>query len=510
MGKRRPSVATRKLASPHTMTPLTPWEPEVGDLKRYRHFDGPLTLDEIKAFVRDPAQVARHSFRPLLHFQKKWRRAPRRLRDGSLEKRGVKTRPIRYACRKDSYVYKHYRELLSQLYERRLQDLGLQSCVLAYRRIPVSASTPGCKSNIHFADDAFKAISKMGKCCAVAIDISGFFDSLNHERLKEHWQKLLNVDRLPDDHFAVFRSVTQYRYVDRDAAFVALGYSRFEDGVPRYAVDPKNIPTRLCTPAQYRDAIVAGGLVKRHTDKFGIPQGTPISDVLANLFLIDFDVAMQKYAVGRGGIYMRYCDDILLILPGDGRAARSACIFTTGKIKESGTELSINRDKTEVVCFTGKPDNRCYALAIKKGTTRKFRKSNNDGISYLGFRFDGSSVFLRNSTIANLRGKIARTCRAVAHQHINRHPGKDIIWLLSHLPIREVENRFLQVRDFEEAVEDANEQGKSAFSVMTFWSYVTNAQEVFGGRAAGLLRQLRSVDVQITSHLRKDVLRIYR
>lgn len=510
MGERRSSVTTRELASPHTMIKPIPWEPEAGDLKRYRHFDGPLTLQEIKTLVRDPVLVARHSFRPLLHFEQKWRRAPKKLSDGSLEKREPKRRPIRYPCRKDSYIYKHYRELLSQLYEKRLLDLGLQGCVLAYRRIPVSDSSPGCKSNIHFADDAFKTIAKMGKCCAVAIDISSFFDSINHERLKDHWQKLLNVDRLPDDHFAVFRSITQYKYVDRNQAFVALGYSRFEDGVPRYVVDPETIPTRLCTPAQYRDAIVSGGLVKRHTDEFGIPQGTPISDVLANLFLIDFDVAMQEYAVGRGAVYMRYCDDILLVLPGDGRAARSACIFAARKIKEAGAELSINRNKTEVVCYSGNPDNRCYTLSINKGTTRRFRKSPNEGISYLGFRFDGSSVYLRNSTVANLRGKIARTCRAVAHQHINRHPGKDLAWLLNRLPIREVENRFLRVRDFEEAVKEADEKGESAFSVMTFWSYVMRAQEVFGERATGLLRQLRSIDKQIASHLRKDVQRIYK
>lgn len=492
------------------MIASSPWEPEASDLKRYRHFDGPLKVEEIKSLVRDPIAVARHGFRPLLHFEKEWRRAPKKLPDGTLEKRDKKTRPIRYACRKDSYIYKHYRELLSELYEKRLHELAIDSCVLAYRRIPVSAGAPGCKSNIHFADEAFKVIAKLGKCCAVAIDVSSFFDSLNHARLKERWQQLLGVDRLPDDHFAVFRSITEYKFVDRDEAFVALGYSRMEDGVPRYAIDPQTIPTRLCTPAEYRDKIVSGGLVQRHSGVFGIPQGTPISDVLANLFLIDFDVAMQKYALGRGGVYMRYCDDILLILPGDGRAARAACAHAAREIKEAGAELKINPSKTEVVCFSGKPEKRCYALAIAKGTSRKFRKSPNDGISYLGFRFDGSSVYLRNSTVANLRGKIARTCRAVAHQHINRHPGKDLAWLLSRLPIREVENRFLQVRDFEEAVKDASERGESAFSVMTFWSYVTRAQEVFGERAVGLLRQLRSIDAQIESHLQKDVQRIYK
>lgn len=56
--------------------------------------------------------------------------------------------------------------------------------------------------------------------------------------------------------------------------------------------------------------------VKSHLSKQnenGIPQGTTISDVIANMYMIDFDILMKKFATKYGGYYKRYSDDILYI-----------------------------------------------------------------------------------------------------------------------------------------------------------------------------------------------------
>ena len=46
----------------------------------------------------------------------------------------------------------------------------------------------------------------------------------------------------------------------------------------------------------------------------GIPQGLPISAVLANLYLLDFDKnILDKVVKGKGGFYRRYSDDIIII-----------------------------------------------------------------------------------------------------------------------------------------------------------------------------------------------------
>ena len=40
------------------------------------------------------------------------------------------------------------------------------------------------KNNIEFANNAFEEIKRRKHCVAIALDISGFFDNLDHQRLK--------------------------------------------------------------------------------------------------------------------------------------------------------------------------------------------------------------------------------------------------------------------------------------------------------------------------------------
>jgi hypothetical protein len=499
------SGATRNLTSPHTGEIAELWEPDSSDIKTYPHFDGHLSTTEIRDLVRDAGTVTKHTFYPLLHFEKKWRRAPVRRADGTLEKRKPKSRPIRYACRRDAYIYKHYRQLISVPYEAQLVSRGLADSVLAYRRIPVAAGSAACKSNIHFAKEAFEKIKALGKCSAVAIDISSFFDSLNHEKLKALWCEICGFDRLPADHFAVFKSLTAYRFVHLNDALFALGYSSLIDGVLRYNQAPWTIPPKLCSPADYREKIILPRLVHKHDKNYGIPQGTPISDVLANLFLIEFDVEMANYARKRGGHYFRYSDDILLILPGDGRAATGAVRSAVAAIQRVGNELVINPTKTEVVCYTPEGTKRCYALKLDGDRTTRIRKSENEGLAYLGFRFDGRNVYLRNSTISNLRGKVARACKAVAYQHVNGHKEKSLDWLVENAPVEKLKQQYLQVRDFDETVHKAVLAGDSAFSVMTFWSYAQRAVNIFKDDGTLITHQLRNINAMIRQQLESAI-----
>lgn len=493
------------------------WEPVPSDLKQYKHWDAVQPIDKIAEFVRDSDRVRQHSFRPLLHYTQSWRRAPIRHIDAKtgvviLEKRTPKERPIRYACRKDAYIYKHYREILSARYELELQSHGLNDSVLAYRRIPLSAGSSANKSNINFADDAFKAIDQLGKCCAVAVDIKSYFDRIDHDLLKERWSEILGVERLPDDHFRIFRSITDYRFVDRDEAFVALGYAhRDRRGHLRYTDKPTRIPMQLCSPSEYREKIVGGGLIQPNPHRFGIPQGTPISDLLANAFLLRFDIAMQRYAEKRGGVYYRYSDDILMIVPGDGRAASGIIQSIEKQLRNVGPSLKLSRKKTEIVCFT--PQNgrqRCYGLVPQEGSEQRKRGLLDRGLSYLGFRYDGRSVYLRNSTITNLRGKISRACKAIAFAHVKRHGEKDLDWLLEHQPILEVRQKYLKVEDFREKASEAMSEGESSFEHLTFWSYVSRASDVFGDRGKHIARQVRKVDDHISRTLENEIARKFR
>ena len=48
----------------------------------------------------------------------------------------------------------------------------------------------------------------------ICLDITKFFDNLNHSVLKREWQKLLDVGRLPNHHYSVFKSLTNFSYVE--------------------------------------------------------------------------------------------------------------------------------------------------------------------------------------------------------------------------------------------------------------------------------------------------------
>jgi hypothetical protein len=130
---------------------------------------------------------------------------------------------------------------------------------------------------------------------------------------------LLGVERLPADHFAVFKNITKYRVFDRVDAYRRLdlyGVKSFTKGghpIEGYLVPYKEIPTQLCSPHDFRQKILGengqyGSLVIPNGLAHGIPQGAPISDLLANLYLIDFDVEMNALAVSLGGSYVRYSD----------------------------------------------------------------------------------------------------------------------------------------------------------------------------------------------------------
>jgi Reverse transcriptase (RNA-dependent DNA polymerase). len=49
--------------------------------------------------------------------------------------------------------------------------------------------------------------------------------------------------------------------------------------------------------------------------KKGIPQGTSISAVLANVYMIDFDKKVCALLKNLGGMYRRYSDDFIIVIP---------------------------------------------------------------------------------------------------------------------------------------------------------------------------------------------------
>ncbi|MDA0129464.1 CRISPR-associated endonuclease Cas1 [Vibrio sp. MarTm2] len=77
---------------------------------------------------------------------------------------------------------------------------------------------------------------------------------------------------------------------------------------------------------------------------FGIPQGSPLSPILANLYLDGFDEAL----LDRGEQIIRYADDFVVLLPSEERA-QSCLAFITDFLDQ--LKLTLNCEKTRVVSF---------------------------------------------------------------------------------------------------------------------------------------------------------------
>jgi len=148
------------------------WKMRDKDEKRYFHFDRRISRKNLEELANNSDRVEKHAFYPLLSFKEEWIR----YRGAGLGKK--KSRPIRYAARKDAAIYARYRALLLYLYEGELSRRGICDVPIAYRKI-TGAGGVG-KNNIDFAADVFRFIKESGNCIATVVDISSYFDSLDH------------------------------------------------------------------------------------------------------------------------------------------------------------------------------------------------------------------------------------------------------------------------------------------------------------------------------------------
>ena len=455
------------------------WPPGDRDLKRYPHFDGWISATEAVALATDAGRVATHSFYPFIFYVQGWSRFAKKAQSGAR-----KDRKLRYAARSDAYILAYYRHILSARYEAALVTHNLQNSVLAYRKI-TEISGGGGKCNIHFARDAFLKISELGTCCVVALDISSFFENLDHRKLYQLWSRMLGVPKLPKDHLKVFQAVTRYAVVNKQLVYERLGHfgikrkSKLGTSIPGYLTSYSKMPKQLCTGKIFREKIAGGdgrkSLIQLNFKPYGIPQGSPISDLLANLYLLDFDCTVSKWTHAVNGAYYRYSDDIMIIIPGDAANGTAFVSRVQALIKSHGAKLRIKDEKSSIFEFLKTSSNQTCKLAVGK--------QGRNGLEYLGFRFNGKHAYIRDSTLSNLYRKVARSARREAHALVGRYPRKDEAYLRSHFDYDRLIKRFGRVEDFGEKSEE--------YRNWTFWTYARRASSLFGPLGRPILGQLK-------------------
>ena len=349
-------------------------------VKLYPHFDKKINFHKVKSYVTDPNRVSRHSFFPLIHYQKKLSKYA----DGYIAKEKIsgihrqhikpKYRDIMYASHIDGYIYKYYGDYLNEIYNQYANEHGIDKCSFAYR------NNKKGECNIQFACEVFEFIQNQESCYIRVGDFEKFFDRLDHVYLKGRVEQLLKVESLPSDWYHVFKSVTKYTYVEKKdiASFYDKRNERYFSATKKFRQFRKFHPEAF----------------KKNFNNYGIPQGTAISGILANVYMSEVDQAIAEFVRQYGGLYRRYSDDTIIVIPKN-RITPSEWESVEYRIKDiiSIAKVTEQEEKT-------------YRFIFENG---RIIPNGKDGVSkhldYLGFTFDGENVLLRQKCIYKFERK---------------------------------------------------------------------------------------------------------
>lgn len=362
--------------------------------RRYLHFDPviyalsrPLTKK-----IWDPNWIKTHSFLPLIKYDQKNRLYKKDFETGK-RKFVNKPRPLAYTSHIDALIHSWYSYQLSESYEGKVKGGIIDQSVIAYRKLE--------KSNIEFAKEVFDFIKDQKDCTAVAVDIKGFYDTLDFKILKKAWCNMLSITSLPDDHYAVFKSVTAYSFVTK---------KDFNE------VQKKNKDLFEDTKA-LMDILRESKKIGTNMEKLvGIPQGTTISCILSNIYMYQLDLVMQNAVMSVGGLYRRYSDDIIFVCPSN----KAPVLYDILKVEIEKLHLEIQELKTEICIFTeGAEGRRCQD---KEGKTAR--------LQYLGIEFDGEKLYLRHKGFAKYQRKMTKFIRKTVRkaQEKKMLPRKHLIY----------------------------------------------------------------------------------
>ncbi|NOT75726.1 MAG: RNA-dependent DNA polymerase [Cyclobacteriaceae bacterium] len=403
-------------------------------IKKYPHIGSPLTIRDrewVERYIKDPVKVKAHSFSPFIHKAikvRKYRRETVGTEKSKLRTNGEKIRHIFYANHLDSNIYGYYADLLSEKYEKYLESSAISSCVTAYRRIPLNPKNPDSrnKCNIDFANDVFNYIrgSDETHLVSITLDIKSFFDSLNHKILKRRWKEILGSGAdLPEDHYNIFKNITKFSYIEENDIFsffksqiiVETKDGRFKsrsiDKI-KYLKEKKAIAfcnaygIKLLRESNYIRSNKYHDPSREALRIKGIPQGSPISAVLANIYLTDLDMAIQKFVGERGGLYNRYSDDLVVICKEEHKTSILEFLQASISDKEN-VDLEIQTTKTKVFHFIKQAGRfQCFEQSDVTGLYSQRNK-----MEYLGFTFDGENVLLKSSSLAGYYRKMKSSIR---------------------------------------------------------------------------------------------------
>ncbi|MCB1116623.1 MAG: hypothetical protein KDK71_09150, partial [Chlamydiia bacterium] len=212
-----------------------------------------------------------------------------------------------------------------------------------------------------------------------------------------NWLKVIRKEKLPPDQYSIYKSLTKYAYVNKNTLLRHLGID-LKKGKKSMKV--------LFEPSAYNfKRLRDHNIICTNKSSIGIPQGAPISSVLSNIYMVDYDLFFQKMSGNLDFIYRRYCDDILFIC----KHGQADDIIKLAYDKIEECQLTIQPKKEEKIIFTyglnGKlrgfdkqrmEEDNLSVQALRSTEGEKYYKN----LQYLGFEFNGQNVYIRSSSMS--------------------------------------------------------------------------------------------------------------
>ncbi|TXL67474.1 RNA-dependent DNA polymerase [Cerasibacillus terrae] len=349
--------------------------------KGYLHFDKKRFFNlKTESYVKSPEKIATHNFYPFIRYVSRYDKYNEQTTD-IIDSRprpiNSKKRPIMYASHIDNFIYRYYGDELNKYYNRWVENNDIDTNVIAYRSKPEKRGN----SNIEYAAKVINEIQKFQSSFILIGDFKSYFDTLDHNKLKHNVCEVLNVKRLPADWFKVFRSVTKFSYYNKRVISKYCGSDK--------KLKQKKQKSYFNSPAEFRK-FKAIYPIQVNRNACGIPQGTAISAILSNVYSIYFDVHIKKLVDKHGGVYRRYSDDFIVILPSENKGQ----ILTDEQFRKIEQQiyslvdmekLTIEREKTNIYQYN-------------QGLITNLKTEKEDKIDYLGFVFDGINVEMRGKS----------------------------------------------------------------------------------------------------------------
>jgi len=417
----------------------------------YQHIDKTINIKYVEKKVKNKNFVINHGFYPFLSYTIESKKFSEKINENYHHWK-IKERPIKYAAHIDRYIYQWYSYNLNNYYNEYCTKNNLNSAAIAYRTCLKG------KTNIDFAAKAINFIKKCDSCYILVSDFSSFFDFISHDKLKNNICKIMNRDTLEEDWYRVFKSMTKYSYIEKhdiEEFLISTGIETKES-----IKNKNNLFDKICwkeSKKKLKDKI------NINKENYGIPQGSPLSGVFANVYMIDFDIKAQNYAKIKNGLYMRYSDDLIMIIPKEEISSIRSVWKELSTIKEEYPTLKMNIDKTSGYLYE---DNQIISLHEQ---IYGMQVSGNF-VSYLGFSFDGKNVKFRDKTLTKFFYRLYRKIDSMVLREKNRiQKGKKKHTKIDkHRILKELNSSQYESRRFIDYVNRAKKLFPNEFYIVNF------------------------------------------